>query len=134
MEIKELIDILTSHSDSFSLKIYEIKKVRSFDFFGMHIKAVQVNHGIVPAVAYRIELKDKVIVFSGGTSTQSEALTKLSKDADILIVHHAIAEHSNIGARRLHIIPSRTAEVVNDARVKTLLLSHRMKRTLGLEK
>ena len=127
-------DILTTQSESFSLKTYEVKKDRSFDFLGIHIKAVHVNHGIVPAVAYRIEIDDKVIVFSGDTSAKSEALTKLSQDADILIAHHAIPEHGYEGARRLHMTPSRTAEIAKEAGVKTLLLSHRMNRTLGLEK
>lgn len=127
-------DILTSQSESFSLKTYEVTKDRSFDFLRMHIKAVQVNHGIVPAVAYRIEIDDKAIVFSGDTSAQSDALTTLSHGADILIAHHAIPEHGYEGARRLHMTPSRTAKVANDAGVKILLLSHRMNRTLGLEK
>ena len=127
-------DILTSNSESFSLKSYEITKDRSLDFLGIHVKAVQVNHGIVPAVAYRIELDDKVIVFSGDTSAKSEALTNLSKDADILIAHHAIPEHGYLGARTLHMTPSRTSQIAKDADVKILLLSHRMHRTLGLEK
>jgi len=127
-------DILTSESDSFSLKIFEITKDRNFDFLGLHIKAVQVNHGIVPAVAYRVEIDDKVIVFSGDTSAKSEALSQLSKNADILVAHHAIPEHGYEGARRLHMRPSRTAEIAKEAKVKTLLLSHRMNRTLGREK
>ena len=127
-------DILTSNSESFSLKTYEVKKDRNFDFSQMHIKAVQVNHGIVPALAYRVEIDGKVIVFSGDTSAQSQALTKLSKNADILIAHHAIPEHGYEGARRLHMTPSRTASIAKEAGVKTLLLSHRMNRTLGLEK
>ena len=127
-------DILTSQSDSFSLKTLEVKKDRSFDFTGLHIKTVHVNHGIVPALAYRVEIEGKVIVFSGDTSARSEALTKLSKNADILVAHHAIPEHGYESVKRLHMQPSRTAEVANDAGVKTLLLSHRMNRTLGLEK
>jgi len=127
-------DILTSQSESFSLKVHEVKKDRSYDFLNMYIKAVQVNHGVVPAVAYRIEIDDKVIVFSGDTSANSEALTKLSQDADILVAHHAIPEHGYEGARRLHMTPSRTATISQEAKVKMLLLSHRMNRTLGLEK
>jgi len=127
-------DILTSNSDSFSLKIYEVTKDRSYDFLGMHIKAVQVNHGIVPAIAYRVEIDDKVIVFSGDTSAQSSALTKLSQDADLFIAHHAIPEHGYEGARSLHMTPTRTATIAKEAHVKTLILSHRMNRTLGLEK
>jgi len=127
-------DILGSESEAFTLETYEVNKDKSFDVLGLHIKAVNVNHGIVPALAYRVEIDDKVIVFSGDTSARSETLTKLSKDADILIAHHAIPEHGYEGARRLHMTPSRTAEIAKEAKVKMLLLSHRMNRTLGLEK
>ncbi|MDF1880218.1 MBL fold metallo-hydrolase [Sulfurimonas sp. MAG313] len=127
-------DILSSHSESFSLKSYEVKKEKDFNFLGLHIKAVQVNHGIVPAVAYRVEIDDKVIVFSGDTSARSETLTRLSQNADILIAHHAIPEHGYEEARKLHMTPSHIAEIAKKAKVKTLLLSHRMHRTLGLEK
>jgi len=127
-------DILTSQSESFSLQTYEVKRDRNFDFSGIQIKAVQVNHGVVPALAYRIEVDEKVIVFSGDTSAKSQALTDLSKDADILIAHHAIPEYGYERARRLHMIPSRTAEIAKEAKVKTLVLSHRMNRTIGLEK
>lgn len=127
-------DILTAQSDSFSLKTFEVNKNRSFDFSGLQIRAVNVHHGIVPALAYRIKIEDKVIVFSGDTSARSEALTRLGKDADILIAHHAIPEHGYEGARTLHMKPTRTAKIAKDAGVKILLLSHRMKRTLGLEK
>jgi len=127
-------DILTSESESFSLKIFEIKEDRSLDFKGLHISTAKVKHGIVPALAYRITIEDKVIVFSGDTSASSQALTKLAKDADLLIAHHAIPEHGHKGARTLHMRPSRTAEVAKNAQVKRLLLSHRMNRTLGREK
>ena len=127
-------DILGEKSDSFSLKTFEVKQDRDFVFSDLDIKAVRVNHGIVPALAYRIEIDGRVIVFSGDTSAKSEALTQLSKDADVLIAHHAIAEHGDEGARGLHMQPSRTAKIAKDAGVKTLLLSHRMNRTLGRER
>jgi len=126
-------DILTTQSESFSLKIHEVQQNTSFDFSELHIKAFEVNHGIVPALAYRIEIEGKVIVFSGDTSAKSDTLITLAKDADILIAHHAIPEHGYEGARRLHMTPSRTAQVAQQAKVKKLLLSHRMHRTLGLE-
>jgi len=131
---KYMSDILTPHSDSFSLKTLEVKEDQAFDFSDLTIKAVKVNHGIVPALAYRVEIGGKNIVFSGDTSARSEALTKVAQNADILIAHHAIPEHGFEAARRLHMRPSRTAEVAKDANVKMLLLSHRMHRTLGLEK
>jgi len=127
-------DILTNESESFPLKTYEVNKNRNFDFKELRITTAKVNHGIVPAVAYRIQIDDKIIVFSGDTSAQSEALTVLAKDADILVAHHAIPEHGYEPARRLHMQPSRTAHIAKDAGAKTLLLSHRMTRTFGFEK
>lgn len=127
-------DILGSESDSFSLKTFEVDRNKNFDFADLHIRAVNVNHGILPALAYAVEVDGKTIVFSGDTSAQSEALTSLSKGADILIAHHAIPEHGYEGATNLHMRPSRTAQIAKDAGVKMLLLSHRMNRTLGLEK
>ena len=126
-------DMLTQNSDSFSLKTFEVDQAKHFDFSDFRITAAEVNHGIVPALAYKIEIDGKVIVFSGDTSAKSEALTNLSKGADILIAHHAIAQEGNKGARQLHMRPSRIAEIAKKAKVKRLLLSHRMKRTIGRE-
>lgn len=125
-------DILTAHSDSFSLKIYE--GAQTLHFKGFDITALEVQHGIVPALAYRIDIKGKSIVFSGDTAAKAETLTKLSKDADILIAHHAIPQMGYDGVTELHMKPSRIAEVASQAKVKMLLLSHRMHRTLGYEK
>ncbi len=125
-------DILTSKSDSFSLKIHE--GAQSLKFKNFTLTAVEVQHGIVPALAYRVEIQGKSIVFSGDTAAKAETLTKLSKDADILIAHHAIPQIGFDGVMELHMKPSRIAQVASEAKVKSLLLSHRMNRTLGYEK
>ncbi len=125
-------DILTSKSDSFSLHLFE--GAQKLKFKGFKLTAVEVNHGIVPALAYKIEIDGKVIVFSGDTSAKSDTLTSLAKNADIFISHHAIIEHDFKGAEALHMKPSRIAEIASQAKVKTLVLSHRMKRTFGHEK
>ena len=75
----------------------------------------------------------KKIVFAGDTSAQSDKLIKLAKDADYLIVHHAIPQHAGLYAKKLHITPKRIGEVAQKAKVKHLILSHRMKRTYDLE-
>lgn len=41
-------DILGSESDSFSLKTFEVDRNKNFDFADLHIRAVNVNHGILP--------------------------------------------------------------------------------------
>jgi len=125
-------DILTTQSDSFSLKTYE--GAQKLHFKGFDLTAVEVQHGIVPALAYRVDIQGKSIVFSGDTAAKTETLTTLSKDADILIAHHAIPQMGFNDVVELHMKPSRIAEVVNISKPKLLLLSHRMNRTLGYEK
>jgi len=127
-------DILTDESDSFTLHIMEVPKDTSYHFKEFDIKAVYVNHGIVPALAYKITIDDKTIVFSGDTSAESDKLIKLSMNADILVAHHAIPENGYEGAAKLHMKPSRIAQIATQANIKKLILSHRMKRTFKHEK
>ncbi|MCO4759404.1 MAG: MBL fold metallo-hydrolase [Oceanospirillaceae bacterium] len=97
------------------------------------LKALNVNHGPLPAIAWRVELAGCSIVFSGDTSASSENLTRLATAADMLVAHNAIPESARGVARRLHMPPSRIGEVASQANVKKLVLSHRMLRTLERE-
>lgn len=126
-------DILSKQSDSFSLIPYEIGAEKVFDFKRFKVTAVPVHHGIVPALAYRVEIDNRVIIFSGDTTAEGKALESLAIDADILIAHHAIPQEASCAAKRLHMTPQRIAEVASAAKPKILLLSHRMKRTYGHE-
>ena len=97
------------------------------------ITAIPVNHGPIPAIAWRIDINGKSIVFSGDMSNKKDVLWRLAKQADILVAHHAIAEAANPVARNLHMPPSEIGRIAEKAGVKQLVLSHRMKRTLGKE-
>ncbi len=127
-------DILGEQSESFSITTNEINSSAHFQFNAFKLAAVAVKHGIAPTLAYRIEIEGKSIVFSADTTAQSRALEKLSKNADLLIAHHAIPQHGYIRARDLHMTPERIAQVVSVSKPKRLVLSHRMKRTYGVEK
>ena len=126
-------DILGDHSDSFSILPYEVTKKKELNIQGIKITALPVHHGILPALAYKVEIEGRVIVFSGDTTARSKSLEELSKDADILIAHHAIPQEGYPAARALHMTPKRIAEVASLANPRILLLSHRMKRTYGSE-
>lgn len=107
---------------------------------GLKITAVGVNHGPVPALAFRIEYKGKSIVYSGDTSSKSTNpagaalpnggnMVAISKDADLLIYDTAIMEDAPNGPKdavffALHTKPSRIGEVATAANVKKLVLSH----------
>jgi len=87
--------------------------------------AVHVIHGAVPALAWRIELAGKVVVFSGDTNGDDPGLPRLA--------HNAVPEGAQGLERRLHMPPSVIGQIAADAHVKMLVLSHRMLRTLGQE-
>jgi ribonuclease BN (tRNA processing enzyme) len=93
--------------------------------------AVRVIHGGVPALAWRIETRGKVIVFSGDTNGEGEGLPRLAMNADLFIAHNAVPEGATGIERRLHMPPSVIGQIAADAHVKNLVLSHRMLRTLG---
>jgi ribonuclease BN (tRNA processing enzyme) len=95
--------------------------------------AVRVIHGGVPALAWRVELRGKSIVFSGDTNGEGEGLPSLAKSADLFIAHNAVPEGATGVERRLHMPPSVIGEIAAKAQVKKLVLSHRMLRTLGKE-
>jgi ribonuclease BN (tRNA processing enzyme) len=93
---------------------------------GLLIEAIAVDHGPVPAVAYRIEYKGHSIVYSGDTASNGANMVTISRDADLLIYDTAITEtlppipvfHV------LHTSPTRIGQVAFEANVKKLVLSH----------
>jgi ribonuclease BN (tRNA processing enzyme) len=95
--------------------------------------AVRVIHGAVPALAWRVEVAGKVIVFSGDTNGNDIGLIRLAANADIFVAHNAVPEGVVGIERRLHMPPSVIGQIAADAHVKSLVLSHRMLRTLGKE-
>jgi ribonuclease BN (tRNA processing enzyme) len=101
---------------------------------GMAVYAVRVIHGAFPALAWRVEMGGKRIVFSGDTNGDGEGLTKLAMDADLFVAHNAVPEGATGVERRLHMPPSVIGTTAGNAHVKQLVLSHRMVRTLGKEK
>jgi ribonuclease BN (tRNA processing enzyme) len=95
--------------------------------------SVRVVHGGVPALAWRVELDGKLIVFGGDTNGEG-GLTQLAANADLFIAHNAVPEGATGVERNLHMPPSVIGQIAGDAHVKHLVLSHRMLRTLGKEK
>jgi ribonuclease BN (tRNA processing enzyme) len=107
----------------------------SVAFRSEHLSAYagHVIHGSVPALAWRVEIGGKSIVFSGDTNGEGDDLVRLAKDADLFVAHNAVPEGATGIERRLHMPPSVIGEIAQEAHVKRLVLSHRMLRTLGKE-
>jgi len=91
---------------------------------GLVVKAIAVNHGPVPSVAYRIEYRGKSIVYSGDTTSRTDNMITLAQDADLLIYDTAILDDTPPPFINLHTTPVRIGEVAVAAGVKKLLLSH----------
>jgi len=95
--------------------------------------AVHVVHGALPALAWRIDAGGKRIVFSGDMNGEGGGLERLAQEADLLIAHNAVPENAAGVERGLHMPPSVIGHLAREAKVKQLVLSHRMRRTLGHE-
>jgi ribonuclease BN (tRNA processing enzyme) len=109
------------------------KPVSQFSADGLTASSVRVIHGGVPALAWRVEVGGKSIVFSGDTNGNDPALVLLAANADLFIAHNAVPEGATGVERNLHMPPSVIGQIAADAHVKRLVLSHRMLRTLGKE-
>jgi ribonuclease BN (tRNA processing enzyme) len=113
--------------------VADSKPIPVFHSGDLSVYAVRVVHGAVPALAWRVEVRGKLIVFSGDTNGEGEGLVRLATNADLFVAHNAVPEGATGIERRLHMPPSVIGEIAGNAHVKSLLLSHRMLRTLGKE-
>lgn len=94
------------------------------------VQALHVPHGIVPALAFRVQAGDGVMVFGSDQNGSNAAFIALATDADLLVMHMVIPESATGVASRLHARPSRIGEIAHSASAGQLVLSHLMARSL----
>lgn len=99
----------------------------------LSLAAVPVHHADVPALAWRVQVGEFSLVFAGSFSNQKNVVAKFAKDADALIVHHAIPEDARGSVRERYAIPSQLGRIAAEADVRMLVLGHRTTRTMGFE-
>lgn len=124
--------------EAYRLKAYDVdnrarKPITVYQQAGIRVLAVGVEHGPIPALAWRIEVGGHSFVISGDMNNQRHSLAGLAEHADLLVAHHAIPETAGAAARTLHMPPSEIGRIAARAGVGRLVLSHRMRRTLGRE-
>ncbi len=95
------------------------------------VSATYVHHGPVAAVAWRVDIEDCSIAFSGDMSNQFDTFSSLAQGADLLVMHNAVPEDAGRIARNLHMTPTGIGRVARDAEAKRVVLSHFMNRTRG---
>ncbi len=96
---------------------------------GLVVKSIGVIHGPVPSLAYRIEYKGKVLAYSGDTSSKTNNMVSIAKNADLLIYDTAIMDALPNGPKdkvffALHTTPTRMGKLATKAGAKVLMLSH----------
>jgi len=124
-------DILDEESDSFQIIPFNISKKTIKEYKHFTLTMIPVHHGVVPALALRIDIEGKSIIISGDTNNKNSTLEKLAQGADLFVAHHAIPEYAKGYATELHMTPSIIGHIAKEAKVKSVLLTHRMKRTIG---
>ena len=134
-----LQDFLTHKSSGgYRLRPRNVKSTgnkRWAQFESAHTKliATPVNHAIVPALAWRIEIGGKIIVVTGDFNNQKNVMPKFAENADALVATHAISEIARGNQRELHALPSQLGSIAHQAKARMLILGHRMNRTRGRE-
>lgn len=100
----------------------------------VNISGIAVEHGPLPAAAWRVNVDGCSVVFSGDMSAKRPNLIELAKDADMLIAHSAIPQAAQgRPATALHMLPSQIGNIAKQAGVKQVVLSHRMTPSIGRE-
>lgn len=134
-----LADFLTFHSSGgykISARNVPASGRRVWSGFGsdhLRLAAVPVHHGAVPALAWRAEIGDMTIVFTGDFNNQKDVVADFAKRADALVIHHAIPEGARGEAADLHVTPTQIGQIAGRAEVRMVILGHRMNRTRGVE-
>ncbi len=110
---------------------HDVSTIDVFDNDAVHVTAVPVHHGPFPALGYRVELAGCVISFTGDMSGRLHQMPILAKNSDILVAHNAIPEAAAGVPALLHMKPGYIGKMAADAKVKQLLLTHLMRRTVN---
>ena len=99
----------------------------------LRLSAVPVHHGDVPSLAWRAEIGQQSIVFTGNFNNRNDIVAGFAKDADALVTHLAIPEFARGEVREWFVRPSQIGRIARRANVRMVFLGHRTTRTLGRE-
>lgn len=99
---------------------------RVMELDGVTVTAVAVDHGDVPALAYRLEHAAQSFVITGDLASKRGQIEALAKDATVLVYDAAVLDPpgSPENLYELHTPPRRIGEVAASAGVRQLILSH----------
>jgi ribonuclease BN (tRNA processing enzyme) len=101
------------------LEIGEIDDA-TIDMGSFTVRGVPVDHGGIPANAYRIEAGGKKIVFSGDTG-MCDNIVDIARDADVLIIEASFPVNEDPG---WHLTAAEAGRVATQAGARLVILTH----------
>jgi ribonuclease BN (tRNA processing enzyme) len=122
--LPELTAVEVADGDSSITRVFES------EHGDLQIDALQVPHGIVPSLAFRIHVGEQTLVFASDQNGSNPEFVSFAKDATILLMHMPVPEGVTGVGRKLHAPPSVIGNIAHDANVDLLVLSHFMERSL----
>ncbi len=134
-----LADFLTPRSrGGYELVVRDVpasgrRRWSGFGSDGLRLSAVPVSHGDVPALAWRVDIGDIGIVFTGDFSNAKNLVPEFAAGADALVIHHNVPEGTRGRLLDLHVTPGEIGRIAEQAGVRMVILGHRAERTRGLE-
>lgn len=99
----------------------------------LKLSAIPVHHGPVPALAWRVDIGDQSIVFTGSFNNRNNVVPTFAKGVDALVIHHSIPEGTRGEPTELHVTPRQIGQIAQQADARMVVLGHRMLRTRGVE-
>jgi ribonuclease BN (tRNA processing enzyme) len=88
---------------------------------GLAVTALGLPHGNIPALAYRVKIGDRAIVFGTDQTGTDPRFAEFARGADLLILHMTVG----VGVKSpLHAAPDVVGQVASDAKPARLILSH----------
>jgi ribonuclease Z len=99
----------------------------AFEGDGLRVRALRVDHGRPPALAYRIEGPGFAIVLGGDQTARDPAFAAFAADADILILHAIINRRAaSDPVSRVVALPAELGQAAARANARRLVLGHLM--------
>ncbi|MFU8817317.1 MAG: MBL fold metallo-hydrolase [Pseudomonadales bacterium] len=99
----------------------------------LQLSAIPVHHGPVPALAWRVDVGDQSIVFTGNFNNRNNVVPNFARGVDALVIHHSIPHGTRGEPTELHVTPGQIGQIARQAEARMVILGHRMMRTRGLE-
>ena len=111
-----------------TVSVADVLKAEPFTVFegqGLKVTAFGIPHANMPTLAYRVDTRDGTIVFSSDQNGTNPKFVDFARNADVLIMHLAIAPGTtNPVGRALHAPPAVVGRIAQQAHVGRLIVSH----------